>query len=182
MAQFHFVEDYERLVETLLETYSLDEAMSRAVGGDYEQIGQIEAQLLEDLGLKSGQALIDLGCGSGRLAAALGHRLDLGTYLGTDIVQALLDYARTKSPRHYRFELHRALSIPAPDESADMVCAFSLFTHLLHTESFLYLQDARRVLRLGGLMVFYPSNLPNLGTGPALRQTLTCRGPTPCLF
>jgi ubiquinone/menaquinone biosynthesis C-methylase UbiE len=75
-------------------------------------------------------------------------------YLGIDIVQALLDYAATKAPRTYRFLLNRTLRIPAPDASADMVCAFSVFTHLLHTESYIYMQDIFRVLRPGGRLVF----------------------------
>lgn len=153
MAQFHFVADYEKLVAELVATLPLDEAMSRAVGGDWERNGQIQCAALRHLGLRDGQTLIDLGCGSGRLAAALGRSMRLD-YLGIDIVQALLDYAASKSPPSYRFVLHRALHIPAPDACADMVAAFSVFTHLLHTETFLYLQDIMRVLRPGGRLVF----------------------------
>ena len=74
--------------------------------------------------------------------------------MGTDIVQSLLDYAKTKAPPHYRFELHRALSLPVADSSCDFVSAFSVFTHLLHEETYLYLEDAHRALRSGGLVVF----------------------------
>ena len=153
MAQFHFVADYEKLVAELIATLPLDEAMSRAVGGDWERNGQIQSAALRHLGLRDGQSLIDLGCGSGRLAAALGRSMRID-YLGIDIVQALLDYAASKSPPDYRFMLHRALHIPAPDAWADMVAAFSVFTHLLHAETFLYLQDIGRVLRPGGRLVF----------------------------
>ncbi len=153
MAQFHFVADYEKLVAELVATLPLDEAMSRAVGGDWERNGRIQCAALRHLGLRDGQTLIDLGCGSGRLAAALGRSMSID-YLGIDIVQALLDYAASKSPPHYRFILHRALHVPAPDASADMVSAFSVFTHLLHAETYLYMQDIFRVLRPGGRLVF----------------------------
>jgi ubiquinone/menaquinone biosynthesis C-methylase UbiE len=153
MAKFHFVEDYERLVARLMATHPLDEAMSIAVGGLYDVFGPIEAQLLADLGLKDGMRLIDLGCGSGRGAVAISRRFDIA-YLGTDIVQALLDYAASKTPAHYQFRLHRQLSIPAADASADMVCAFSLFTHLLHAETYLYMEESVRVLKPNGLLVF----------------------------
>ena len=149
----HFVADYEKLVAGLVATLPLDEAMSRAVGGDYQRTGQIQCAALRHLGLRDGQSLIDLGCGSGRLAAALGHSLRIN-YLGIDIVQALLDYAASKSPAHYRFIRSHALHVPAPDASADMVCAFSVFTHLQHTETYLYLEDIRRVLRPTGRLVF----------------------------
>lgn len=153
MAEFHFVADYEALVANLIATRPIDEAMAVAVGGDYENIGRIERSVVRHAGLRDGMTLIDLGCGSGRLAWALGQAMRID-YLGIDIVQALLDYAATKAPRTYRFVLNRALNIPAADHSADMVSAFSLFTHLLHTETYLYMEDIKRVLRPGGRLVF----------------------------
>jgi ubiquinone/menaquinone biosynthesis C-methylase UbiE len=153
MPEFHFVQDYEKLIKRLLGEMPFDEAMAAAVGGDFERVGRIEAAVVRHLGLRDGMSLIDLGCGSGRLAWALGQMMRID-FLGIDIVQPLLDYAKTRTPRTYRFVLHRALDIPAPDASADMVSAFSVFTHLLHHETYLYLQDIRRVLRPRGRLVF----------------------------
>jgi ubiquinone/menaquinone biosynthesis C-methylase UbiE len=154
MARFHFVEDYERHVAALIAAHPLDEAMSLAVGGHYEELGRIEAAMLRTAGLRRGMRVFDLGCGSGRLAATLGAaQLDL-SYHGTDVVQALLDYAATRSPPHFRFTLHPELSIPAADGTVDLACAFSVFTHLLHHETFVYLAEMQRVLKSGGLVVF----------------------------
>ena len=153
MAQFHFVEDYEKLVAQLVATHPLDVAMEMAVGGNYEVFGQIEADILQAAGLADGMRLVDLGCGSGRLAAALHKRMAI-SYVGIDIVKALLDYAQSRAP-NYSFKLHRDLTIPEEDGSADMVCAFSLFTHLLQAESYLYLEEAARVLRRGGGKVVF---------------------------
>jgi SAM-dependent methyltransferase len=153
MAQFHFVEDYEKLVAGLMAAHPIDEAMTRAVGGgDYGIFGHIEFEILKAAGLKDGMRVVDLGCGSGRLAAALHQGADV-SYVGIDIIQPLLDYARTKAPK-YQFMLHRGLSIPQPDASADMVSAFSLFTHLLQSETFIYMEEAVRILRPGGKIVF----------------------------
>lgn len=153
MAKFHFVEDYERLVRRLSWKYSLDEAMSRAVGGGYEHVGQIEAAIVGYAGLRDGQTLLDLGCGSGRLASALGRTMSI-EYCGIDVVKALLNYARKKSPANYRFILNRSLGVPLPDASCDMATAFSVFTHLLHHESYIYLEELHRVVRPGGVVVF----------------------------
>lgn len=154
MAKFHFVEDYERLVRRLRWKYSLDEAMSRAVGGGgYERIGQIEAAIVGYAGLKDGQSLLDLGCGSGRLAAALGQKMSI-EYCGIDVVKALLKYAKKKSPENYRFILNRSLAVPLPNASCDMATAFSVFTHLLHHESYIYLEELHRVVRPGGVVMF----------------------------
>lgn len=150
--KFHFVQDYERLVRKFIRRYPIDEAMSRLVGGQYERFGRIEAELLIQCGLANGMRLVDLGCGSGRLSSALYGKIDI-SYLGIDIVKALLDYAKSRAPS-YSFLLHRHLSIPQPDMSADMVSAFSLFTHLLQTETYTYLEEANRILKPGGKIVF----------------------------
>ena len=152
MAKFHFVEDYERYVADLIRQHPIDTAMSLAVGGSYEAVGAIECAILRHAGLEPGMAVVDLGSGSGRLAAALSRAFDV-SYLGLDVVPALLDYARTKAPKAYRFVLNRALSLPVEAASADMLCAFSVFTHLLHAETYLYLEDAHRALRPGGRVV-----------------------------
>jgi SAM-dependent methyltransferase len=153
MARFRFVADYERLVARLVRSKPLDEAMEAAVGGGYEIFGGIETGIVRGAGLRDGMRLIDLGCGSGRLASALqaqGARL---SYVGIDIVKSLLEYAKKKAPG-YEFILHRDLSIPQPDASADMVSAFSLFTHMLHEDTYAYLEECVRVLKPGGTIVF----------------------------
>jgi ubiquinone/menaquinone biosynthesis C-methylase UbiE len=153
-ADFHFVRDYDRLVTKLLARYPVDEAMSRAVGGDFEHIGMVQCAVLRRAGLRDGMRLLDFGCGSGRLASALGREPIRIDYYGIDIDQRLLDFARSKAPAHFRFALNRALTLPAPNASADMVCAFSVFTHLRQAETYLYLEDIRRVLNTGGKLIF----------------------------
>ncbi|HET6265958.1 MAG TPA: class I SAM-dependent methyltransferase [Usitatibacter sp.] len=153
MAKFHFVEDYEKLAAHLIATHPIDEAMALAVGGgSYGIIGNLEADILKDAGLAEGMRVVDLGCGSGRLASALQERGKY-SYVGIDIIQSLLDYAQTKAPS-YRFICHRGLSIPQDDATADIVSAFSLYTHLLQPEIYIYLLETVRILKPGGKAVF----------------------------
>lgn len=152
--QPHFVSDYTAYVRDLMQKHPLDEAMSYAVGGAYDQTGFLLVEVLERCGLKEDMSVVDLGCGSGRLAKHLGLKYPSIQYLGIDIVQELLDYAQRQSPDHFRFVLNHTLKLPAADKSADMVAIFSVITHLLHQESFAYLKEARRVLRPGGRIVF----------------------------
>ena len=164
MPQPHFSERYQRYVRDLIADRPLDEAMAQAVGagGDYLTTGNTEADLLVHAGLKPNHSLIDIGCGSGRLSTALSRRFgDALSYLGIDISPELLDYARTRAAASYRFELHDGLTIPAPDGSADFIVAFSVFTHLLHEETYIYLRDARRALKPGGTIVFSFLELPH---------------------
>ena len=147
----HYARDYARLVDTLKSNHPLDTAMSHAVGGHFDATGRIERAIVEHFGLRPGMSLLDLGCGSGRLSVALS---DLAIdYLGIDVVEDLLAYARGRSNPTFVFRLHTALSIPRRDDSLDMVCAFSIFTHLHHQETYLYLADIRRALKPGGRCV-----------------------------
>lgn len=154
MAQFHFVEDYEQHVANLLANHPLDEAMSLAVGGDYGRIGEIASSIIAYAGVENGMSVLDFGCGSGRVAHSLAKRVKLKRYLGTDVVQPLLDYAATKTPSDYQFVKHHELTIPAEDEAFDISYAFSVFTHLLQAEIFIYMTDIARVTKPGGTFVF----------------------------
>ncbi len=131
-------------------------AMALAVGGKYEVMGEALRSRLISFGLQPNDYLIDVGCGSGRLAAALARSdwRETIRYLGIDIVPEMLTFAaaQCRQPR-WRFEEVHEPRIPESDGAADMVCFFSVFTHLLEEESFLYLQEARRVLRIGGRVV-----------------------------
>lgn len=145
----------EQVVSTLLRAHPEDEAMARAVGGEYERFGVLEhAVLREHGGLTPSSSVIDVGCGSGRLAVQLARHEALG-YLGIDVVPALLDYARRRAGRpDFRFINVDRIGIPAADDSTDIVCFFSVLTHLLHEESFVYLRETHRVLKPGGRVVF----------------------------
>ena len=148
-----FHKTYPRLYSDLRSTHSADDAARIAVGGHFDGFGIVLRETLIYHGLKKTDYLIDVGCGSGRLAKPLAEYLQ-GRYLGIDIVPGLVEYARELVPRpDWRFEVARGLTIPEQDAKADMVCFFSVLTHLLHEESFVYLREAKRVLRPGGKIV-----------------------------
>ncbi len=143
---------YEEKTRHLLNTEPIETAMSLAIGGEYDGIGRLESALLRSLGLCNGSSLIDVGCGSGRLAVQL-NDLDC-KYTGIDVVPELLHYAQTNSRRpDWRFVEADGFTIPEADEAADFVCFFSVITHLTHADSFRYLREASRVLRIGGKIV-----------------------------
>ncbi len=124
------------------------------VGGHFEAFGVVQREMLRHYGLEPRHALVDVGCGAGRLSVALRGYLE-GPYLGTDVVPDLVREARIATARpDWRFETVAARTIPAPAASADLVCFFSVFTHLLHEHTYLYLAEAKRVLRPGGKIVF----------------------------
>ena len=154
MNTFNFLESYKKEIARLLETHEETKAMSLAVGGNFEAAGLLEYFLLLQNGLQKNHTVIDVGCGSGRLAYFLREYLD-GLYIGIDIVPELFQYAKKISNRpDWRFYAAPGLTIPEPDNSADFICFFSVFTHLLHEQTFMYIEDARRVIKPKGKIIF----------------------------
>jgi ubiquinone/menaquinone biosynthesis C-methylase UbiE len=75
--------------------------------------------------------------------------------VGIDVVPELYQYAKQICKRpDWKFLPAPGLTIPMDDNFADFVCFFSVFTHLLHEESYKYLVEAKRVLKPGGKIVF----------------------------
>ncbi len=145
-----YQEQYEGLWERL---QGKADAAATAVGGDFDAMGTVEFALLRLLGLQPDWSVIDVGCGSGRLAVKLRDWLR-GPYVGTDVLPGILDHARGLCPRpDWTFTQTDGQTIPAPNESADLVCFFSVFTHLAHTETWRYILESKRVLKPGGLLV-----------------------------
>ncbi|HWA00031.1 MAG TPA: class I SAM-dependent methyltransferase [Caulobacterales bacterium] len=148
-----YIGDYEAIVNRLVAQYGRDEGVLRAVGGSDQQ-GDFQLAQLTSAGLTPTSHLVDVGCGSGRLtrriARAAGAR-----YLGTDINRVLLDYARDSAGRaDFRFEQITHSVIPEQDGVADMVSMFSVATHILHEDTYCYLEEGKRVLKPGGRIFF----------------------------
>lgn len=154
MSSTQYTDAYRAHTARLLATLERDEALKTAIGGEFIAVGQLQFHLLRHYGLHDTHHVIDVGCGSGRLAAQLAPLAGLH-YLGLDVVPDLLELARRLSSRDdWSFVCSPGTGIDAPDASADFVCFFSVFTHLLHEDSYRYLAEALRVLKPGGHVIF----------------------------
>ncbi|MGA8612659.1 MAG: class I SAM-dependent methyltransferase [Xanthobacteraceae bacterium] len=152
-AHGRYVRDYPILVDRLLSKYSREEAMLAAVGGD-DALGRSLFSVLDRIGFRDGAYLIDVGCGSGRLTRHIAQ-FPRAKYLGTDVSGKLLAYAMETSQRpDFLFKLVDSTIIPEADNAADFVSFFSVGTHMLNEEFFLYLLEAGRVSKPGGKIVF----------------------------
>jgi SAM-dependent methyltransferase len=154
MSKLKLGDAYRQFVKSLSQTHDHSKAMEVAIGGEFDAIGIIEREILVHHGLPPSGFVIDVGCGSGRLSKPLSQYLR-GSYLGIDIVPELVAHANALTKRRdWTFAVATGLAIPAKADTADIVCFFSVFTHLLHEQSYVYLQEAKRVLKPGGRIVF----------------------------
>lgn len=125
-----------------------------------------DADILYSVGLQAGQRLVDFGCGPGRLAIGLISSGWSGSYLGFEVKEHHVLWASAQlTSRHPDYRFMRVDSpnarynpaglaqqeLPIEDGSIDFVCAFSVFTHMLGTETETWLTEFRRVLKPQGL-------------------------------
>jgi SAM-dependent methyltransferase len=149
-----FLNSYPEHFARLQSLFQGNTLFSQAVGGNFLASGKLQYSLLVHLGLTPESRVIDIGCGSGRLASQLAHIAGL-KYTGTDVVPQLLDHARQICNRtDWKFLLTDGTAVPAEDNTVDFACFFSVFTHLRHEESYRYLEQTKKALRPGGLIVF----------------------------
>jgi SAM-dependent methyltransferase len=153
MANTDYTKAYKDHVLDLEKQLCYDHALKEAVGGDFEAVGKLEYYLLRSLGLKDGHLLVDVGCGSGRLACQLAPYSEI-RYVGIDVVPRLVEYAKILCKRpDWEFLVTDGSSIPVPSGTADYTVFFSVFTHLLHEDTYKYIREAARVVRPGGFLV-----------------------------
>jgi ubiquinone/menaquinone biosynthesis C-methylase UbiE len=133
-----------------------------AVGlGPYRTIGQIELDILRHEGLQPSHTLVDLGCGHGRMAEHAIPYLATGRYIGIDVSPTMLKRAEGRMARlvpnpscAVSWAQQLGTRFQFQDQSVDMICAYSVFTHIEHEDAYRYLVDAWRVVRSGGRFVF----------------------------
>ena len=149
---------YEILYEAHGRAYSDEDVVGR---GDFDRIGRGELGLLLMEGLAPTDTLVDFGCGTGRLAVHAIPMLVGGHYIGTDVSPSMLEKAQRRvggriaqPPCRVSWMRQATTEFPLDARSVDMICAFSVFTHIEPEDSYRYLRDALRVFRPGGRFIF----------------------------
>jgi SAM-dependent methyltransferase len=153
------VADPERSYERLYESHAQALPSDSSIGdGDFDLVGRVELSVLIQEGLTPSSTLLDLGCGTGRLSVHAIPYLSDGRYIGTDISPTMLRIARERlgdlGHRSSVEWIHQPdETFPAADGTVDMICAFSVLTHMEHEDALRYLRAARRVVRPQGRLV-----------------------------
>ena len=99
----------------------------------------------------AGREVLDVACGEGYGAALIARHAARVT--GADITPAAIAHARARYAVHSNLEFVEAdcAALPFPDASFDAVVSFETIEHIAAQEAFL--DESRRVLRPGGILV-----------------------------
>lgn len=116
--------------------------------------------------VENGDKILDFGCGNGRLIEIFNDKKI--EYIGTDNSEKLIEIARKKYPRH-KFMVAPDLNLPFSDNYFDKVYSLAVFHHIPSEEFRLqFLNEIKRILKPGGLLVLTVWNLWHLWFHPLL--------------
>lgn len=110
-----------------------------AIGGMWDEIGQLQFQFLKQMGLKPEHKMLDIGCGTLRGGRFFISYLNTSNYTGIDISPACIDAARSlveyedledKSPTLILNERKSMQFEEFEGQRFDFLLAQSVFTHL----------------------------------------------------
>jgi SAM-dependent methyltransferase len=135
---------------------------------------------LDDLGRTD---VLDIGCGVKFTQALLKHSLPIGRYVGVDVYKEMIDFLRENvtDPRfeYHHVDVHNALynpggqplgpdaELPVGDRGFDVICLFSVFTHVEPHDYVSLLRVSRRYIKPSGRLYFtlYIDELTENGYG-----------------
>lgn len=108
----------------------------KAVGGLWEEVGEVQFRFLVDRGLRPEHELLDIGCGSLRGGVRFVAYLEPGHYTGIDLDDRLLAAGRGELRRRGLVDRRPTLvqmgdfDFPSLGKRFDFAIAQSVFTHL----------------------------------------------------
>jgi SAM-dependent methyltransferase len=98
-------------------------------------------------------SVLDFGCGWGRVIRFFVKDVPPERLVGMDIDERAIAAARSTN-RWCRFEVSNVLPpSPFPDESFDLVYAYSVFSHLSEEAHLLWLREFERILKSDGVLL-----------------------------
>lgn len=139
-----------------------------------------EALALSDLG---NSRVLDMGCGTKFTQAILNYDIPVGEYIGIDVYADMIDFLREKVLdsrfTFHQIDMHNAMynpngeilsdntRLPVTEYSCDVICLFSVFTHLAPEDFTNMLKLMRRYASPGAKLLFtlYLDEVSNTGHG-----------------
>jgi SAM-dependent methyltransferase len=131
-----------------------DADVERFLGVGRQCSHDIEAALRKNgRALDTFESILDFGCGCGRVLRWLAARAPAARWVGTDIDAAAVRWC-AQNLTCASFSVNGGLPpLAYRPESFDLVCAISVFSHLNEYFQFFWLNELRRILRPGGILL-----------------------------
>jgi ubiquinone/menaquinone biosynthesis C-methylase UbiE len=126
--------------------------------------GTIKPRLVDLAEIANGHRVLDLGCGTGTLAIQIKQRYPGCQVAGIDVDPRILGIAAGKARRagvHLHLARATATALPYPSEAFDRVVSSLVFHHLGPDDQGCALQEVRRVLRPGGVLMLADLGKPH---------------------
>jgi ubiquinone/menaquinone biosynthesis C-methylase UbiE len=131
-----------------------------AAAGAFHATGALVARQIADLLQAAGQPLtkatriLDFGCGPGRVIGAVADLHPSATYAGCDIDAEAIAWCQAQMRDVATFKVNgHAPPLPFPDQAFDLIYSISIFTHLPEDMQHQWLDELRRVLKPGGVLL-----------------------------
>lgn len=129
-----------------------------AVGGLWDQMGNLQYNFLLSKGLKKEHKFLDIGCGSLRLGVKLIPYLNAGNYYGIEKDESLLKLGikneidiKVLSTKNPSFLINNKFELEKFNAKFDFIIAQSIFTHITMDEIQICLMNVKKVLKQGGI-------------------------------
>lgn len=122
--------------------------------GGYTTYRRLQDALISNTGngFESFPRVLDWGCGCGRVTRYL-TQLDGTRVTGVDVDADNIDWCRSHLPTGTFEPIPLRPPTAFPDESFDSVIGVSVFTHLIESDQFLWLEELRRITRPGAVLM-----------------------------
>jgi SAM-dependent methyltransferase len=101
---------------------------------------------------RAGAQLLDFGCGWGRVTQMFLRDFDPDCITGADVSEETLGICRETKIGCSLVKVEPTPPIDLPDESIDLVSAYSVFSHLSEEAQWAWVEELHRVLRPGGVL------------------------------
>lgn len=117
----------------------------------------------EWLDLNDSSSILDVATGTGVASLYLAETRKNANVIGIDLTEGMLDMAREKAKekniQNIDFQIANARELPFEDNTFDAVVSLRLFHHIPNKHRKTYLDEMRRVLKPGGIVIVEFKNL-----------------------
>ena len=155
------------------------------------------AYMCQALGLSTlgDSRVLDMGCGTKFTQAMLNYDIPIGEYIGMDVYKEMIEFLRSSvsDPRlsFHHIDTHNDMynpggeklsadtRLPIDEYSCDIICLFSVFTHLAPADFATMLRVMRRYARDGARLIFTLYLDEVSGTGHGLIEKIAAERDQP---